>query len=513
MPHGAARTAARGAPVQKTKAEVIAARKNCRASDARWIAMTELSHQRKADVDDEGGRDRIALCEDKGWIEAWCPVCPNPMKGECKSSPAVAFDLADQCAHGAPAFYAHRSLCCLLPENRLRKVAVWLATWRWFDRGVLALIALNTLLLTITDFSIVETDTLSPARVGTATAYPFESGATSAVNTFNFYADYFFTVAFTFEMLTKMVAMGVICEGRGTYLRDYWNWIDFVVVFAAWFQMVPGLPSVALPPLRVVRVLRPLRSLHSVPRLKALIEAIMGAVPQLMNTLVLILMMFLVFGVLGLQLFVGVQHHRCRHTELPLRMPAALAVTYDADMSKYVLGKSSLAELPFLANVLANRTAFPYCAPTYALDGVAAAEPFALNSDEVKSWSTSPWNTARECVWPHVVEVDRVCSSVSESATIGQTVYRCPSSGAGVTGENATYCGSNYDDFGNNRFADWKAQRSVMWNEGACRRATAAASALCSHRLWVPCIIVRVGVLSYSLCSFFLRREFWDHTL
>ena len=304
MSSGAAvRTATRGTPVKKSKAEVIAARKSRRASDARWDAMTQLTKRRNSVVDDECERD-MTPWKGKDWIEAWCPVCPNPMMGECKPSPAVPFVLGDQCGHPAvPAFYAHRSLCCLLPANRLRKVAVWLATWKWFDRGVLALIALNTLLLTITDFSIVEMDTLTPARVGTATVYPFESGATSVVNTFNFYIEYFFTVAFTFEMLTKMVAMGVICEGSGTYLRDYWNWIDLIVVFSAWLQMIPGLPSVVF--LRVVRVLRPLRSLNSVPRLKALIEAILGAMPQLLNILVLILLMFLIFGILGIQLFVG----------------------------------------------------------------------------------------------------------------------------------------------------------------------------------------------------------------
>ena len=483
MPKGGAgsRSAVTRTPVRKSKAEVLAARISRRDSDARWSAMTELS-RRTSDTDAVSARD-MTPWSGKDWIEAWCPVCPNPMMGECKPSAPVPFDLADQCDHAAvPAFFAHRSLCCLLPENRLRKVAVWLATWKWFDRGVLALIALNTLLLTITDFSIVEADTLSPARVGTATAYPFESGATSAVNTFNFYIEYFFTVAFTFEMLTKMVAMGVICEGHGTYLRDYWNWIDLTVVLSAWFQMVPGLPSVVF--LRVVRVLRPLRSLNSVPRLKALIEAILGAMPQLLNILVLILLMFLIFGILGIQLFVGVQHHHCRHTELPLRMPNALAEAYDADMSQYVLGEASLETLPFLASVLTNRTAFPFCAPTYALDGEAAAAPFALDNDNVKSWASSPWNTARECVWPHVVEVDRVCSPAPGTATMGQYVYRCPSSGGGVSGNGTTHCGSNYDDFGNRRFADWKAQRSVMWNEGALSRSRSRS--LCLWRMHDP---------------------------
>ena len=45
-------------------------------------------------------------------------------------------------------------------------------------------------------------------------------------------------------------------------------------------------------------------------------------------------------------------------------------------------------------------------------------------------------------------------------------VYRCPSSGGGVVGNGSTFCGSNFDNFGNARFADWRAQRAVMWSEG-----------------------------------------------
>ena len=233
---------------------------------------------------------------------------------------------------------------------------------------------------------------------------------------------YIFTAAFSFEMIVKMIAMGIWCEGSGTYLREIWNWIDFIVVVSAWLQMVPGIPSVVF--LRVIRVLRPLRSLNSVPRLKALIEAILGAMPQLFNILVLIMLMFLIFGILGIQLFVGVQHRRCRHTSMPVRMPAELAQAYDDDMQAYTLGESTLDGLPFLSQVVSNRTAFPYCAETY---GVLGAKPLLLNDDDAWKWSSSPWHTPQQCAWPHVVGIDRVCSVASATATLGQCVQQHPS--------------------------------------------------------------------------------------
>jgi hypothetical protein len=40
---------------------------------------------------------------------------------------------------------------------------------------------------------------------------------------------WFFTVVFTFECISKIIAMGFFKHMHG-YLRDGWNWIDFIVV-------------------------------------------------------------------------------------------------------------------------------------------------------------------------------------------------------------------------------------------------------------------------------------------
>jgi len=41
-----------------------------------------------------------------------------------------------------------------------------------------------------------------------------------------------FTVLYTIESLIKMLARGLIADGFA-YLRDAWNWLDFVVVALA----------------------------------------------------------------------------------------------------------------------------------------------------------------------------------------------------------------------------------------------------------------------------------------
>jgi len=43
---------------------------------------------------------------------------------------------------------------------------------------------------------------------------------------------YIFTVIYTLEALIKCIARGFILE-KYTFLRDAWNWLDFVVIVLA----------------------------------------------------------------------------------------------------------------------------------------------------------------------------------------------------------------------------------------------------------------------------------------
>lgn len=43
---------------------------------------------------------------------------------------------------------------------------------------------------------------------------------------------YVFTVIYTFEALVKCIARGFIWN-KFTFLRDAWNWLDFVVITLA----------------------------------------------------------------------------------------------------------------------------------------------------------------------------------------------------------------------------------------------------------------------------------------
>ena len=48
-------------------------------------------------------------------------------------------------------------------------------------------------------------------------------------------SEYFFTISFLVECVLKVLAMGLIM-GEGAYLRDGWNWLDFIVVVTGWLE-------------------------------------------------------------------------------------------------------------------------------------------------------------------------------------------------------------------------------------------------------------------------------------
>jgi hypothetical protein len=110
----------------------------------------------------------------------------------------------------------------------------------------------------------------------------------------------------------KMFAMGFILN-KNAYLRDAWNVLDFVIVSTAYlpyilsntFKLFSYLDSktIDLKSLRFMRILRPLRTITSIKALKVIMLALLSAMPMLCDTFVVVLFIFLIFGIGGLQLF------------------------------------------------------------------------------------------------------------------------------------------------------------------------------------------------------------------
>ena len=91
--------------------------------------------------------------------------------------------------------------------------------------------------------------------------------------------------------------------------RDGWNVMDFVVVVVSLVSLAPGAGSNALALRR--RALRPLRTLSVLPGMRTLIGTVIRAIPMIGNVILLCVFFFTVFGILGLQLFMGAFRNKC----------------------------------------------------------------------------------------------------------------------------------------------------------------------------------------------------------
>ncbi|XP_072468297.1 sodium channel protein type 9 subunit alpha [Notamacropus eugenii] len=120
--------------------------------------------------------------------------------------------------------------------------------------------------------------------------------------------EYTFTGIYTFESLVKILARG-FCIGPFTFLRDPWNWLDFIVICFAFLTEFVNLGNVSA--LRTFRVLRALKTISVIPGLKTIVGALIQSVKKLSDVMILTLFCLSVFALIGLQLFMGNLRHKC----------------------------------------------------------------------------------------------------------------------------------------------------------------------------------------------------------
>jgi len=128
-----------------------------------------------------------------------------------------------------------------------------------------------------------------------------------------------FTYIFAVEVLLKVIEQGFF-KHKNAYLRDGWNWIDFIVAILGLLESLlekvfPDLPS--LGPVRMLRAFRPLKSINSIPSMRRLIVTLITALPALANVVIFLIFVFILFGILGLHQYSGSMYYRCRETSRP----------------------------------------------------------------------------------------------------------------------------------------------------------------------------------------------------
>ena len=116
--------------------------------------------------------------------------------------------------------------------------------------------------------------------------------------------DLVFNVIYTVEMMLRIFSLGFIWNS-GSYLRSMWCQLDFICVMTALLEYASGGGGGGFGALRAFRVLRPLRFVNNIQGLKSIVQSIMGAIPMLKNTLIVLFFFFLIFAIGGLNLFMG----------------------------------------------------------------------------------------------------------------------------------------------------------------------------------------------------------------
>ena len=118
--------------------------------------------------------------------------------------------------------------------------------------------------------------------------------------------DVIFVCIFTIEAVLKIIAM----EGRYFYFR--WNLFDFLIVvfsnFDLFFSVVyPDVDLPGLSILRLNRIFRILRLIQQAEGLRTIIETLLSALPVLMNVGMLVILIFVIWGIAGVTLFGGLK--------------------------------------------------------------------------------------------------------------------------------------------------------------------------------------------------------------
>ncbi|MEQ2294191.1 Voltage-dependent P/Q-type calcium channel subunit alpha-1A [Ameca splendens] len=107
----------------------------------------------------------------------------------------------------------------------------------------------------------------------------------------------------------QMVVLGLFLH-QGSYFRDLWNILDFIVVSGALVAFAftgssKGKDISTIKSLRVLRVLRPLKTIKRLPKLKAVFDCVVNSLKNVLNILIVYMLFMFIFAVVAVQLFKG----------------------------------------------------------------------------------------------------------------------------------------------------------------------------------------------------------------
>ncbi|XP_037512028.2 sodium channel protein para isoform X2 [Rhipicephalus sanguineus] len=192
--------------------------------------------------------------------------------------------------------YTRFAFACFYDENKIfwqrykivRTKVFGLVEHKYFETIVVVLILTSSLALALEDVNLKDRPTLK------------------AVLT---YMDKTFTVIFFFEMILKWLAFGF-----KKYFTNAWCWLDFVIVLVSVVNLIASALGAgriqAFKTMRTLRALRPLRALSRFQGMRVVVNALVQAIPAIFNVLLVCLIFWLIFSIMGVQMLAG-KFYRC----------------------------------------------------------------------------------------------------------------------------------------------------------------------------------------------------------
>ncbi|KAM4557573.1 voltage-dependent R-type calcium channel subunit alpha-1E isoform 4-T4 [Fundulus diaphanus] len=247
----------------------------------------------------ESEKRKISIKRDKSNLEgsvaiemsaqpllALTPVTENSKELEADQSDQIEDETEDEEPPLPPKTVAPDSMFIFKASNPIRRICHYVVTLRYFEMTILLVIVASSIALAAEDPVCTNSDRNKVLR----------------------YFDYVFTGVFTFEMIIKMIDQGLILHD-GSYFRDMWNLLDFIVVVGALIAFAltnnKGRDIKTIKSLRVLRVLRPLKTIKRLPKLKAVFDCVVTSLKNVFNILIVYQLFMFIFAVIAVQLFKG----------------------------------------------------------------------------------------------------------------------------------------------------------------------------------------------------------------
>ncbi|XP_048065164.1 voltage-dependent R-type calcium channel subunit alpha-1E isoform X4 [Megalobrama amblycephala] len=189
-------------------------------------------------------------------------------------------------------FTVNRSLFIFGEDNVVRKYAKKIIEWPPFEYMILATIIANCIVLALEQHLPGEDKTPMSKRLEKTEPY--------------------FIGMFCFEAGIKIIALGFAFH-KGSYLRNGWNVMDFIVVLSGILATAGAHMNISLDlrTLRAVRVLRPLKLVSGIPSLQIVLKSIMKAMVPLLQIGLLLFFAILMFAIIGLEFYSGKLNKQC----------------------------------------------------------------------------------------------------------------------------------------------------------------------------------------------------------